>query len=111
MIPLIPMLLKHLWDDRGQVYNIRRLLQQRVGRYKFLRDHETDDDGRSKASRSRSRSPATELLLGDETRESEGLAGSAVEHDTLTLGETVKLSVEFWILWVGTTLASPRDED
>jgi solute carrier family 35 protein F5 len=95
------MLLKHYWDDRTQIYNIRHLLQQRVGRYKFLRDNETDGDSvRSKSSRMRSRSPTADLLLGDETRDSEDMISSMVAQDTLTLRETVKLSVEFCLLWV-----------
>jgi solute carrier family 35 protein F5 len=100
ILPLIPMLLKHYWDDRTQIYNIRHLLQQRVGRYKFLRDNETDGDSvRSKSSRMRSRSPTADLLLGDETRDSEDMISSMVAQDTLTLRETVKLSVEFCLLW------------
>lgn len=95
------MLLKHYWDDSTQIYNIRHLLQQRVGRYKLLRDNETDDGSvRSKSSRMRSRSPTADLLLGDEARDSEELIGSSVAQDTLTLQETVRLSVEFCLLWV-----------
>ncbi|KAF2111579.1 hypothetical protein BDV96DRAFT_614847 [Lophiotrema nucula] len=116
IIPLIPMLLKHAWDDRDHILRphtpllvqFKDLLQRRVGRYKLLRDHESSSSRSNSASpgpksireRERSQSPAAELLLGDEMRESQDLSSF---HDTseegLTLRETVKLSLEFCLLW------------
>ena len=108
IIPLVPMLLKHIYDDRERLstyslsnLKIRELLQRRVGKYKLLRDHEVSDDeyARSKSGREPSESPAAELLLGDEMRDSQELNKSS-EEEGLTLGETVKLSFEFCLLWV-----------
>ncbi|KAJ4290574.1 hypothetical protein N0V90_010791 [Kalmusia sp. IMI 367209] len=107
MIPLIPMFIKHAWDDRENIkqrpllVQIRDLLQRRVGRYKLLRDHESSSGSSisSKSSRDRA-SGATSLLLGNELGESqeinEVLDG---EEEGLTLGETVKLGLEFCLLW------------
>lgn len=105
MIPLIPMFLKHAWDDRENikhqpfVLQIRNLLQRRVGRYKLLRDHESSS-GSSVFSKSSHdpNSGATSLLLGDELGESQEI-GAMLEEQGLTLGETVKLGLEFCMLW------------
>ncbi|ORY15321.1 hypothetical protein BCR34DRAFT_444829, partial [Clohesyomyces aquaticus] len=110
IIPLIPMLLKHAWDDRSNVAqrqpllsNLRDLLQRRVGRYKLLRDHESSASSiSSKASeRERGESPAAaQLLLGDESNASQDLTASMlIPQEGLTLAETVKLSLEFCLLW------------
>ena len=107
MIPLIPMFLKHAWDDRDNIKHqplilqIRNLLQRRVGRYKLLRDHESSS-GSSIFSKS-SYDPAsgtTSLLLGDELGESHEV-GAALdgEEEGLTLGQTLKLGLEFCLLW------------
>lgn len=110
------MFIKHAWDDRSNfsqthiplLSQIHVLLQRRVGRYKLLRDHESDtvrsnstSSGGSKSSRDRERScsPAAELLLGDELQESQDLSGFRGEEEGLTLRETVKLSLEFCLLW------------
>ena len=102
MIPLLPILLKHTWDDRSNlsqpsVLKIRDLLQRRVGRYKLLRDHESSSSSIFSAkSGESSRSGAAEMLLGEDLRESQELQ---VEPDGLTLRETVRLSLEFCALW------------
>ncbi|KAF2873503.1 vacuolar membrane protein [Massariosphaeria phaeospora] len=106
IIPLIPMLLSHAWDDRSNpvqreplLSQIRNLLQRRVGRYKLLRDHESSTSSlSSKSSQDRS-SGASEMLLGDNLQESQELNGSTAAQEGLTLKETVKLSLEFSILW------------
>ncbi|KAF2272696.1 uncharacterized protein EI97DRAFT_385244 [Westerdykella ornata] len=103
IIPLIPMLAKHAWDERSNpsqpfVTSIRDLLKRRVGRYKLLRDHESRSSSVASAkSRDSSRSEARELLLGDGMQESRELFDS--EGEGLTLRETVRLSLEFCILW------------
>lgn len=107
MIPLIPMFLKHAWDDRDNIkqqpliLQIRNLLQRRVGRYKLLRDHESSS-GSSIFSKS-SYDPAsgtTSLLLGDELGESHEVgAGLDEEEEGLTIGQTAKLGLEFCLLW------------
>ncbi|KAF2258270.1 hypothetical protein CC78DRAFT_126677 [Lojkania enalia] len=116
VIPLVPMFIKHAWDDRSNLKQthvpilaqIKNLLHRRVGRYKLLRDHESDASRSSSASsggpkssrdRERSRSPAAELLLGDAVQESQDLSASKGEREGLTLRETVKLSLEFCLLW------------
>ncbi|KAL1606416.1 hypothetical protein SLS60_003819 [Paraconiothyrium brasiliense] len=107
MIPLIPMFLKHAWDDRDNikqqpfVLQIRNLLQRRVGRYKLLRDHESSSGSSifSKSSRDRA-SGATSLLLGDELGESQEIGAMLdAEEEGLTFGGTVKLGLEFCLLW------------
>lgn len=107
MIPLIPMFLKHAWDDRDNIkqqpliLQIRNLLQRRVGRYKLLRDHESSS-GSSIFSKS-SYDPAsgtTSLLLGDELGESHEVGpGLDEEEEGLTIGQTAKLGLEFCLLW------------
>ncbi|KAF2190087.1 hypothetical protein K469DRAFT_560997 [Zopfia rhizophila CBS 207.26] len=104
IIPLIPMFLKHAWDDRSNFSpslrdNLHDLLQRRVGRYKLLRDHESSSSISSKSSRDRSRSPAARLLLGDELAGSQDLTASMISQEGMTLQETVKLSLEFCLLW------------
>lgn len=106
MIPLIPMLLKHAWDDRQNTVNrepilaqVRDLLQRRVGRYKLLRDYESSDSITSKSSPDRN-SGTTSLLLGDELGESQELSSSLKDaQEGLTLWETAKLAFEFCFLW------------
>lgn len=102
------MFLAHAWDDRGNAIahepllaQIRNLLQRRVGRYKLLRDHESGSSASisSKTSRDRS-SGATSLLLGDEMAESQEIDQVLQdEQEGLTLKETMKLSLEFCMLW------------
>jgi solute carrier family 35 protein F5 len=108
MMPLLPMFLKHAWDDRQNsitqqplLAQFRDILQRRVGRYKLLRDHESGSGSSlsSKSSRDRS-SGQTSLLLGDDMGESQEVSEAMTEEeDGLTLWETVKLSLEFCILW------------
>ncbi|KAF2490142.1 vacuolar membrane protein [Lophium mytilinum] len=105
IIPLFPMLLRHLYDDRFRMSTLRELLQRRVGKYKLLRDHEDEDDnlsksdGRSQSSR-RSRSPSAQMLLEEDMGNSQELSGSVhSQRPGLTLAETAKLSLEFCILW------------
>ncbi|KAF1973807.1 hypothetical protein BU23DRAFT_567913 [Bimuria novae-zelandiae CBS 107.79] len=107
MIPLIPMFLKHAWDDRDNIKHqplivqIRNLLQRRVGRYKLLRDHEPSSGSSifSKSSQDRA-SGATSLLLGDELGESQEINAVLTDEDEgLTLGQTLKLGLEFCLLW------------
>jgi solute carrier family 35 protein F5 len=103
MIPLVPVLLKRLYDDRSKLDNLRILLQRMVGKYKLLRDQEGEEDDdlpkpdNTSQHSSRSRSPAAQILLEDNM-------GSCVSvsrgHDGLTLVETARLSFEFCILWV-----------
>lgn len=101
------MFIKHAWDDRDNIkqqpiiLQIRNLLQRRVGRYKLLRDHESSS-GSSIFSKS-SHDPAsgtTSLLLGDELGESQEV-GAALdgEEEGITLGQTLKLGLEFCLLW------------
>lgn len=101
------MFLKHAWDDRENikqqpfVIQIRNLLQRRVGRYKLLRDHESSSGSSmfSKSSHDRA-SGATSLLLGHELGESQEIGAMLdAEEEGLTLGGTVKLSLEFCLLW------------
>ncbi|KAF2200358.1 hypothetical protein GQ43DRAFT_373989 [Delitschia confertaspora ATCC 74209] len=100
IIPLIPMFIKHLWDDRSRYFNLRELLQRRVGRYKLVREHESDDDASStRSSRKRSSSPTAQLLQGNNIAESYDLKNSMAVEGGLTLAETAKLSLEFCILW------------
>ena len=106
ILPLIPMLAKHLYDDRANSSTLRDLWGRRVGRYQLLRDREDgdgddEDDDPAKWHRSRSRSPNSQLQLGDETTASQDLTGSmSKDQGGLTLAETVKLSLEFCALWV-----------
>jgi len=101
------MLLKHLYDDRSKLDNLRGLLQRKVGKYKLLRDHEGEEgddlpkpDNTSQYS-SRSRSPAAQMLLEDNMDSSQRLSVSMSRgYDGLTLVETARLSFEFCILWV-----------
>ncbi|KAF2658941.1 hypothetical protein K491DRAFT_237795 [Lophiostoma macrostomum CBS 122681] len=105
LIPLIPMFLKHAWDDRHTLSqsptlssSIRDLLPRRVGRYKLLRDHESATSSPSSKSRTSTLSDADELLLGDPL--SDTLPSiSTSQTEGLTLADTVKLSLEFCILW------------
>ncbi|OCK93130.1 uncharacterized protein K441DRAFT_613317 [Cenococcum geophilum 1.58] len=106
MIPLVPMLLKHLYDDRSKLNNLRGLLQRMVGKYKLLRDQEEEEDDdlpepdNTSQHSSRSRSPAAQMLLEDNMGSSQRLSVSASRgHDGLTLVETARLSFEFCILW------------
>lgn len=97
------MLLKHAWDDRSNpsqpfISAVRDLLKRRVGRYKLLRDHESRSSSvASTKSRDPSPSGAAELLLGDGLHESRELFDT--EGEGLTLRETVRLSLEFCVLW------------
>ncbi|OCK75322.1 hypothetical protein K432DRAFT_308805 [Lepidopterella palustris CBS 459.81] len=105
IIPIVPLFLKHLYDDRSQLSNLGDLLQRRVGKYKLLRDHEEEQDDMSKPdNRShdsrRSRSPTAQMLLEDDMGNSQELGASMhSQHEGLTLSETAKLSFEFCILW------------
>ncbi|UPX14941.1 uncharacterized protein EKO05_0005411 [Ascochyta rabiei] len=105
LIPLLPMLLHHLWADRQNAVQrqplaaqLRNLLNRRAGKWTLLRDHE---------SRSSSRSPSksgdaegAELLLGDSAHGSSADVGELrAEDEGLTLQETAKLALEFCILW------------
>lgn len=101
------MFLKHAWDDRENIKHqtlavqIRNLLQRRVGRYKLIRDHESSSGSSifSKSSHDRA-SGTTSLLLGDELGESQEIgAVLGSEDEGLTLGQTVKLGLEFCLLW------------
>ncbi|KAF2646395.1 vacuolar membrane protein [Massarina eburnea CBS 473.64] len=108
IIPLFPMLAKHAWDDRRNTINqqpvlaqLRDLLQRRVGRYKLIRDHESSSSNSlsSKMSHDRS-SGATSLLLGDEMGRSQEIADAYADGDEgITLKETMKISLEFCLLW------------
>jgi solute carrier family 35 protein F5 len=108
------MLAKHAWDDRQNSINrepllaqIRDLLQRRVGRYKLIRDHESSSSNSLSPKSSHDRSSgATSLLLGDELGASQeirrGGGGDALDSDSdegLTLLETMKISLEFCLLW------------
>lgn len=117
------MFLRHAWDDRSKLSQpqplltqLRDLLQRRVGRYKLLRDHETPSSSTLSASigslfssksrdTSRTRGDAdgaagTELLLGGNRREdSMDVSAGKAEDEGLTLYDTVKLSLEFCLLW------------
>ncbi|PSN65877.1 hypothetical protein BS50DRAFT_574371 [Corynespora cassiicola Philippines] len=105
IIPLIPIFLRHIWDDRSNAVHrepllsqLRDLLQRRVGKYKLLRDHESSASSiSSKTSRER-HSDAAELLLGNNMEQSQDLTALEAQEG-LTLAETVKLSLEFCILW------------
>lgn len=104
------MLLKHAWDDRHEnglrhqplLLTIRDLLHRRVGRYKLLRDHESSSSSIHSTTKDsdidarRSGSGASEMLLSQDLTDTQeiGLGGEG-----LTLRETVKLSLEFCILW------------
>ncbi|KAF1994322.1 hypothetical protein P154DRAFT_32601 [Amniculicola lignicola CBS 123094] len=109
IIPLIPMLLKHAWDDRTNpsathqplLSKLHGLLNRRAGRYKLLRDHESSSSssGSHKSARERSASPAADLLLGDELRSSQELSSAEDGSEGLTLYETARLSLEFCFLW------------
>jgi hypothetical protein len=61
---------------------------------------------------STSRSPTSHLLCEDEMGRPESLArdSEAPREDALTARETVKLSLEFCILWVSDSLEPPRHE-
>lgn len=107
LLPLLPLLLKHAWDDRSNistsvpiVSQLRNLLQRRVGRYKLLREHETPStsSASSIASKPYERDAAAGLLSGDELLESHDV-DIPTEVEGLTLSETVRLSLEFCILW------------
>jgi solute carrier family 35 protein F5 len=107
MIPLVPVLLKRLYDDRSKLDNLRGLLQRMVGKYKLLRDQEGEEDDdlpkpdNTSQHSSRSRSPAAQMLLEDNMGSSQRLSVSVSKgHDGLTLVETARLSFEFCILWV-----------
>ena len=107
MIPLVPVLLKRLYDDRSNLDNLRSLLQRMVGKYKLLRDQEGEEDDdlpkpdNTSQHPSRSRSPAAQMLLEDNMGSSQQLSVSVSRgHDGLTLVETARLSFEFCILWV-----------
>ena len=107
MIPLVPMLLKHLYDNRSKLDDLRGLLQRRMGKYKLLRDHEGEEDDdlpkpdNTGQHSSRSRSPATRIPLEDNMGSSQRPCISVSRgHDGLTLVETARLSFEFCILWV-----------
>jgi solute carrier family 35 protein F5 len=96
------MLLKHAWDDRDSfsrplILQLRELLQRRVGRYKLLRDHESSSSSTSSKSCDSSSSGATELLLGGEHPDLDAEERDGSEG--LTLQETVKMSLEFCLLW------------
>lgn len=106
MIPLVPMLLIHLYDDRSKLGNLQGLLQRKAGKYKLLRDHEGEEDDdlpkpdNTSQHSSRSGSPAAQMLLGDNMGSSQRLSVSVSRgHDGLTLVETARLSFEFCILW------------
>ncbi|KAF1958006.1 hypothetical protein CC80DRAFT_443144 [Byssothecium circinans] len=108
IIPLFPMFGKHAWDDRRNSINrepllvqIRDLLQRRVGRYKLIRDHESSPSNSSSSKTSHDRSSgATALLLGDELHASQEIRdGYADEEEGMTLKETMKISLEFCLLW------------
>ncbi|KAF2011211.1 hypothetical protein BU24DRAFT_354036 [Aaosphaeria arxii CBS 175.79] len=115
LLPLIPIFLRHVWDDRSTIASnfsqktpflsqIQDLLERPVGRYKLLRDHETPSTSAASSIASKSRqhgddqSAATELLLGDELRNSQELEGDA-EDECLTLKDTIRVSLEFCFLW------------
>lgn len=102
------MFAKHVWDDRQNTMKqqpllaqIRDLLGRRVGRYKLLRDHESSSGSSISPKNSHDRSSgATSLLLGDELGESQEIDPMLKDgQEGLTLAETVKLSLEFCLLW------------
>lgn len=104
------MLLKHAWDDRSNrsqpfLVLVRDLLQRRVGRYKLLRDHESSSSSRSslhsKSVSSSQSNAQAELLLGSADHETEDLTASMMAQEGMTLHETLKLSLEFCLLWFG----------
>lgn len=106
MIPLVPVLLKRLYDDRSKLDDLRSLLQRMVGRYKLLRDQEGEEDDdlpkpdNTSQHSSRSISPAAQMLLEDNMGSSQRLSVSVSRgHDGLTLVETARLSFEFCMLW------------
>ncbi|KAF2734503.1 hypothetical protein EJ04DRAFT_466608 [Polyplosphaeria fusca] len=114
IIPLLPMFLKHAWDDRSNILTqkhtpvlvqVKDLLQRRVGRYKLLRDHESSSSRSTSASPSSKHthddndSPAAELLLGDSLGSSVELPSSPDDQAGLTIRQTLKLSLEFCLLW------------
>ncbi|KAF1933248.1 uncharacterized protein M421DRAFT_415596 [Didymella exigua CBS 183.55] len=107
LIPLIPMLLHHLWADRANratsthreplAAQLRSLLNRRAGKWTLLRDHES-----ASASRSPSKSgdaEGAELLLGSSTNGSVHDPREVTPDEGLTLHETAKLALEFCILW------------
>lgn len=106
IIPLGPMLLKHLYDHPSKLANIRDLLQRKTGKYKLLRDYEgEEDDDLPKPDNAsqyspRNRSSAAQMLLEDSTASSQRPSVSVCRgEDGLTVAETARLSFEFCILW------------
>lgn len=107
IIPLIPMLLHHLWADRqNTVYQkpvlaqVRDLLQRRAGKWKLLREHESRSSSVSSKVRDR-HDEAAEVLLGDDMHQSQELSRvlTGEMDDSLTVKDTAKLALEFCMLW------------
>ncbi|PVI04271.1 hypothetical protein DM02DRAFT_716407 [Periconia macrospinosa] len=107
IIPLIPIFALHAWDDRHNAIRqqpflaqIRDLLQRRVGRYKLLREHESSSSNTSSFKTSLDGdSGAASMLLGDDMGESQEMHLSGTSDEGITLWETIKLSLEFSMLW------------
>ncbi|CAI6341327.1 unnamed protein product [Periconia digitata] len=107
IIPLLPMFGKHFWDDRHNpvrqqpvLAQIRDLLQRRVGRYKLLREHESSSSSPTPFKTSLDgESGATSMLLGDELGSSQEIHHDLPSSEGITLWETLKISLEFSLLW------------
>ncbi|KAF3037235.1 hypothetical protein E8E12_005780 [Didymella heteroderae] len=104
LIPLIPMLLHHLWADRQNsthreplAAQLRNLLNRRAGKWTLLRDHESPSTSRSPSKSGDAE--GAELLLGSSTHGSIHDPREVTLDEGLTLQETAKLALEFCILW------------
>lgn len=97
------------WHDRHNAVRqqpvltqIRDLLQRRVGRWKLLRDHESASSRANSFKTSRDGgddSGATSMLLGDEAGSSQEIPHDVSAQEGITLWETMKISLEFSLLW------------
>lgn len=111
ILPVLPMMLRLAWRERGRQSTFKGLLNRKVGNYALITQNEEEDDyiktGEGRGNRA---SGAAQMLLAEELEDEAGRSArsgsgsgssrSLGSKDVLTVWDTMRLSIEFCIPWV-----------
>ncbi|KAF2762822.1 hypothetical protein EJ05DRAFT_459628 [Pseudovirgaria hyperparasitica] len=109
IFPIVPMIIKHWWKERGQNSSWRDLLKRRVGKYSLLTQEEEEEAFLKRGERRESTSGSsatTQMLMSEDIANSQELSsasnkseGAHSGDDVFTVFDTLRLSIEFCIPW------------